>query len=226
MASKYDLSVIMPCLNEENTVGDCIDEAKDFIKRAGLKAEIIVVDNNSTDKSADIAKKKGAKVIKESKKGYGCALRAGIEAAQGEVIIMGDCDMTYDFANLDEMYEALQKYDMVIGDRFKGGIEKGAMPWSHNVGMRGLSEVGRIRYGTKVHDFQCGIRGVRRSALSKMKLSATGMEFATEIIAEAKRKDLEIGQIPVPLRKREEGKKTALTSLKGGFRHLWFIIFK
>ncbi len=225
MTKKYDLSVIMPCLNEENTVGECIDEANDFIKRRGLKAEIIVVDNNSTDKSAAIAKEKGAKVIKESVKGYGCALRAGIEVAQGEVIIMGDCDMTYDFANLDEMYEALQKYDMVVGDRFKGGIEKGAMPWSHNIGMRGLSEVGRIRYGAKVHDFQCGIRGVRREALSKMSFNSKGIEFATEIIAEAKRKDLEIGQIPVPLRKKEEPTK-GLSSLKGGFRHLWFIIFK
>ena len=226
MAKKLDLSIIMPCLNEERTIGDCIKEANSYVRRAGLRAEVIVVDNNSTDKSVSIAKKQGARVVKEEQRGYGSALRAGLQAAQGEVIIMGDCDMTYDFSNLDEMYNALQKYDMVIGDRFKGGIEKGAMPWSHHVGVKGLSQIARIRYGSKVRDFHCGLRGVRKDALSKMKLKTTGMEFATEMIAEATRKDLDVGQVPVALRNSVKGRRPKLNTIRDGFRHLWFILFK
>ncbi len=226
MATKYDIAIVMPCLNEERTIETCINEAKSFIKRAKLKGEIVVVDNNSTDNSAAIAKRNGARIIRETERGYGCALRAGLQTAKGEVIIMGDCDMTYDFANIDDMYAALQKYDLVIGDRFKGGIEKGAMPWSHHVGVKGLSAIARVRYGSKVRDFHCGLRGVRKDALCKMKLKTTGMEFATELIAEAERVDLTIGQVPTPLRKSVKGRRPKLNTIRDGFRHLYFILFK
>lgn len=221
-----DLSIVMPCLNEARTIGACIEEAKGFIKSAGLNAEIIVVDNNSTDDSAKIAKEMGARVIFEKKPGYGNALRAGLAKAKGKVIIMGDCDLTYDFSNLHEMYDLLQKNDVVIGDRFKGGIERGAMPLSHHVGVRGLSLMGRMRYGTDVEDFHCGLRGVRNDALGKVNYKTTGMEFATEMIAEAVRNDLVIAQTPVALRNSVKGRRPKLNTIRDGFRHLNYIIWQ
>lgn len=216
----------MPCLNEARTIGACIEEAKGFIKSAGLNAEIIVVDNNSTDDSAKIAKEMGARVIFEKKPGYGNALRAGLAKAKGRVIIMGDCDLTYDFSNLHEMYDLLQKNDVVIGDRFKGGIERGAMPLSHHVGVRGLSLMGRMRYGTDVEDFHCGLRGIRNDALGKVNYKTTGMEFATEMIAEAVRNDLVIAQTPVALRNSVKGRRPKLNTIRDGFRHLNYIIWQ
>lgn len=216
----------MPCLNEARTIGACIEEAKGFIKSAGLNAEIIVVDNNSTDDSAKIAKEMGARVIFEKKPGYGNALRAGLAKAKGKVIIMGDCDLTYDFSNLHEMYDLLQKNDVVIGDRFKGGIERGAMPLSHHVGVRGLSLMGRMRYGTDVKDFHCGLRGIRNDALGKANYKTTGMEFATEMIAEAVRNDLVIAQTPVALRNSVKGRRPKLNTIRDGFRHLNYIIWQ
>ena len=221
-----DLSIVMPCLNEARTIGACIEEAKGFIKSAGLNAEIIVVDNNSTDDSAKIAKEMGVRVIFEKKPGYGNALRAGLAKAKGKVIIMGDCDLTYDFSNLHEMYDLLQKNDVVIGDRFKGGIERGAMPLSHHVGVRGLSLMGRMRYGTDVKDFHCGLRGIRSDALGKVNYRTTGMEFATEMIAEAVRNDLVIAQTPVALRNSVKGRRPKLNTIRDGFRHLNYIIWQ
>ena len=221
-----DLSIVMPCLNEARTIGACIEEAKGFIKSAGLNAEIIVVDNNSTDDSAKIAKEMGAQVIFEKKPGYGNALRAGLAKAKGKDIIMGDCDLTYDFSNLHEMYDLLQKNDVVIGDRFKGGIERGAMPLSHHVGVRGLSLMGRMRYGTDVKDFHCGLRGIRSDALGKVNYRTTGMEFATEMIAEAVRNDLVIAQTPVALRNSVKGRRPKLNTIRDGFRHLNYIIWQ
>ena len=216
----------MPCLNEARTIGACIEEAKGFIKSAGLNAEIIVVDNNSTDDSAKIAKEMGVRVIFEKKPGYGNALRAGLAKAKGKVIIMGDCDLTYDFSNLHEMYDLLQKNDVVIGDRFKGGIERGAMPLSHHVGVRGLSLMGRMRYCTDVKDFHCGLRGIRSDALGKVNYRTTGMEFATEMIAEAVRNDLVIAQTPVALRNSVKGRRPKLNTIRDGFRHLNYIIWQ
>ena len=216
----------MPCLNEARTIGACIEEAKGFIKSAGLSAEIIVVDNNSTDDSAKIAKEMGVRVIFEKKPGYGNALRAGLAKAKGKVIIMGDCDLTYDFSNLHEMYDLLQKNDVVIGDRFKGGIERGAMPLSHHVGVRGLSLMGRMRYGTDVKDFHCGLRGIRSDALGRVNYRTTGMEFATEMIAEAVRNDLVIAQTPVALRNSVKGRRPKLNTIRDGFRHLNYIIWQ
>ncbi len=221
-----DLSIVMPCLNEARTIAACIEEAKSFIDAAGLKGEIIVVDNDSVDDSARIAREMGARVIFEQKAGYGNALRAGLMTAKGRVIIMGDCDLTYDFSKLDKMYELLQKNDVVIGNRFMGGIEKGAMPLSHHVGVRGLSLVGRMRYGTDVKDFHCGLRGIRNDVLCRVKYKTAGMEFATEMIAEAVRNNLTIAQTPVVLRKSVKGRQSKLNTIRDGFRHLNYIIWQ
>lgn len=222
--SRVDLSVVMPCLNEEATIGDCIDEALGFFQDAGLNGEVIIVDNNCTDDSPKIAKKKGAVVVKEAQPGYGSALRAGLKAARGERIIMGDCDLTYNFAKLGDIYDGLALCDVVIGDRFKGGIQRRAMPLSHHIGVRGLSWIARKKYKTDVYDFHCGLRGIRKDSLKNMDYKTTGMEFATEMIAEATRKGAKIGQVPVELRRGVKGRKPKLRTVRDGFRHLRYIL--
>ena len=209
---ELDISIVMPCLNEEATVGQCVDEAFSFIRKYNLDGEVIVVDNGSTDKSARIADEHGARVISEERRGYGRALRTGFEESRGNVVIMADCDTTYDLYNINGIYKLLTlgRYDMVIGDRFAGGIEKGATPLSHKIGARGLSLIARLRYKTKVRDFHCGLRGFTREALTVMQFHTTGMEFATEIIAEAVRKNLRIGQISIKLRKSKAPRSAKL----------------
>ena len=200
-----DLSILMPCLNEAENIAFCVDEAKAYLLSRGLTGEILVVDNDSTDRSAEIASAHGAAVIKECRRGYGRALRTGLAAAKGEVIIFGDCDSTYDFANLDPIYQPLAEniVDFMTGDRFGGQMEDGAMSWSHKLGVPFLSWCGRVKFGVKIHDWHCGIRGIRNDALQKLNLQTDGMEFATEMIAEASRKELRIGEVSVPLKKAQ-----------------------
>ena len=223
---ELDISIVMPCLNEEKTVGSCVDEAFRFIRDNDLNGEVIVVDNGSTDKSAEVADSHGARVIFESRKGYGRALRSGFAESRGSVIVMADCDTTYDIYHITGMYKLLTKgrYDMMIGDRFAGGIEKGAMPFSHKIGARALSFVARLRFHTRVKDFHCGIRGFTREALCRMDFRTTGMEFATEIIAEAVRKRLRIGQVPVRLRRCEVPRNSKLHTVRDGMRHMKYIL--
>ena len=220
------LSVLMPCMNEEANVGYCIDQAKTYMREKGLNGQILVIDNASTDRSAEIAAMHGAEVITEKHKGYGYALRAGLAATVGEVIIFADSDSTYDLRHLDPFYMLLSegKADVVIGDRFTDRMEKGAMPLLHRVGVPFLSWCGRLRYGTCIHDFHCGIRGIRSDALEKCSFHATGMEFATEMIAEACRKGLRILEVPVPyfIAKKERQKK--LRPMRDGLRHMWYMI--
>lgn len=222
---KLELSVIMPCLNEENTVGHCVDEARQFMEEQHISGEIIVVDNGSSDASAMVAKKHGARVIAERRKGYGRAIRAGIANSTGNVLIIGDADTTYDFLHLDTMYYPLADgyFDMVIGNRYAGGIEKGAMPWTHKLGVRLLSFCGRKRFGVDVYDFHCGLRAVTRQAVEQLTFCTEGMEFATEMIAEAAGKKLRIRQVPIPLRKCEYKRKSKLRTVRDGFRHLRYI---
>ncbi len=223
---ELDISIIMPCLNEEAAVGASVDEAMKFLENNSLNGEIIVVDNGSTDGSAQVAKSHGARVISEPRRGYGRALRTGFEAALGNVLIMGDCDTTYDFLNLEKMYKPLadNDCDMVIGNRYAGGIEKGAMPLSHRWGVRFLSYCGRRKFKVKVYDFHCGIRGFRRESYHRLDLKTEGMEFATELIAEAGRKGLKIMEVPVPLRKCEAKRKSKLRTIRDGLRHLKYIM--
>ena len=224
--NRYELTLLMPCLNEEANIGATIDEAKNYMSKREIVAEILVVDNGSTDRSAEIANEHGAIVIKEPHRGYGRALRTGLAAASGEVIIFGDCDSTYDFANLDPIYLPLaeDKVDFMTGDRFGGQMEDGAMSWSHKLGVPFLSWCGRIKFGIKIHDWHCGIRGIRKDALEKLNLKTDGMEFATEMIAEASRKGLRIGEVSVPLKRAQNERQEKLRTIRDGFRHLWYIV--
>lgn len=221
------LSFVFPCLDEANTVGICVDEARSFLRQHGLAGEVIVADNGSRDASVKIAGESGARVVSEKKRGYGYAVRCGMAAATGDVIIIADCDTTYDLSDAERMYRMLcsEGFDMVIGDRFAGGIEPGAMPLSHRFGVGVLSLLGRCRFRSDVRDFHCGIRGITREAASKMKLTTGGMEFATEMIAEASRLRLRTGQIPVRLKKCILHRHSKLHTIRDGLRHLKFIAF-
>ena len=225
-----DLTILMPCLNEEGNIEFSISQAKVYLnsiaERYNSTGEILIVDNNSTDRSTEIAKACGARVVSEMRPGYGRALRTGLRKAIGDVIIFGDCDSTYDFANLDSIYLPLaeNRYDFVTGDRFAGQMEDGAMSWSHKLGVPFLSWCGRVKFGVKIHDWHCCIRGIRKDALKKCRFRTNGMEFATEMIAEASRKGLRIGEVSVPLKKAQEERTEKLRTIRDGFRHLWYIM--
>jgi len=214
----------MPCLNEAQTLGECIRDARKFLQKKHIVGEILVVDNGSIDGSAEIAERLGARVVSERRRGYGRALRSGFLAAKGEYIIMGDCDRTYDFRHMSKMWHLMQGADLVVGDRFKGKREKGATSLAHRLGVRALSWLARKRFGTDVYDFHCGIRGMRRSAISKLKFRTIGMEFATEMIAKAARAGLKIEQLPVDYRKSVKGRRPKLNTIRDGFRHLDYIL--
>ena len=222
-----DLSVILPCLNEEKNIGRCIAEVSAFAKRRGLTAEVIVVDNGSTDRTARIAASRGAVVIPEKHRGYGRAIRTGLAHSRGNVIVIADGDSTYDLIHLEKFYFPLVsgRADVIIGNRFAGGTEEGAMPLLHRLGVPFLSELGRIRFGVKIRDFHCGLRSLTREAAQRLRLRTDGMEFATELIAEAKRAGLRIGQTPTGLRKPLRARSSKLRTFRDGLRHLSYIIF-
>lgn len=221
-----DLTILMPCLNEEENIAYCIEQALEYLRSRGLAGEVLVVDNDSIDKSAEIASAHGATVLKEHQRGYGRALRNGLATANGEVVIFGDCDSTYDFANLDPLYQPLaeNKVDFMTGDRFAGQMEDGAMSFSHRLGVPFLSWCGRVKFGVKIHDWHCGIRGIRKDALKKLNLQTDGMEFATEMIAEVSRKGLRIGEVSVPLKRAQNERQEKLRTIRDGVRHLWYIV--
>ena len=224
--NKTDLTILMPCLNEEENIASCIKEANHFILSHNLRGEILIVDNGSTDRSAEIASNLGATVISEPHRGYGRALRTGLSHASGGIIIFGDCDSTYDFINLDPIYLPLaqNQYDFVTGNRFAGEMENGSMSLSHRLGVPFLSFLGRLKFRIPIHDFHCGIRGINKTALDRLVLRTSGMEFATELIAEASRKELRIGEVSVPLRKAKISRTEKLRTIRDGFRHLYFIL--
>ena len=221
-----DISFVMPCLDEVNSVGICVDKAFGYIKRNALSGEVIVVDNGSTDGSAAEAEKHGATVIYEENTGYGNAIRKGMQYSAGRVMLIGDCDMTYDFDKPDDMIEMLlnKDFEVVIGDRLSGNMQQGAMPYMHKLGVYILSYLGRMRFKVDIRDFHCGIRALTREAAEKMDLNCNGMEFATEMIAEAGKKGLKTGQIPVPYIKSEYKRRSKLKPVKDGLRHLDFIL--
>ncbi len=224
--STPELTLVLPCRNEAAAIGACIDEAQRFLETSGLRGELLVVDNASTDGSGEIAEKLGARVVREETPGYGNALRRGIAAAGAPVILMGDCDTTYDFMQMGLLYEPLAagRFDMMIGDRFAGGIEPGAMPLSHKLGVKALSALARLRFRSGVRDFHCGLRGLTREAAERLTLRSEGMEFATEFIAEAAKKGLRVGQVPVRLRRCAFDRRSKLRTIRDGFRHLGYII--
>ncbi len=236
------LSIIMPCRNEEKTVGLCLEEAGRMMREKGIKGEIIVVDNGSSDRSAqavdDFCRNDpyltepgnsalSVRLIKEEAPGYGNALKKGMREARGAVMIIGDSDTTYDFGEAAGIYDLLAKgeYDMVIGNRFKGSIEKGAMSFSHRIGVRILSFLARLRFHTDVYDFHCGLRGLTAEAYERIGdgFCTEGMEFATEMIAAAAGNGLRLGQIPVSLRTCRGDRRSKLRTVRDGFRHLGYI---
>lgn len=223
-----ELSVIMPCRNEEATIGFCVDEAREFLEKYQINGEVLVVDNGSEDASAKLAKQHGARVITEDKKGYGNAIRAGIAGSRGRVMIIGDCDTTYDFLHLEEMYRLLVQgdCDMVIGNRYAGGMETGSMSLSHRWGVRFLSFCARVRFRTDVYDFHCGLRGLSYSTAKQLTFHTEGMEFATEMIAEAAKQQLHILQVPVILRRCKYRRESKLRTIRDGVRHLRYILKK
>ncbi len=223
--SDIELTVLMPCLNEEKSIGFCIDEAQRFLEESGICGEVVIADNYSSDSSKEIAISLGARVVDIAEKGYGKALIGGIKAAKGKYIIIGDCDGSYDFYNLSGFIKKLRDgYALVMGNRFLGGIESGAMPISHKIGVPFLSWLGRMRYKTKVGDFHCGLRGFDREKALSLDLKCGGMEFATEIIAEFAKSGERICEIPTVLRNDKRGGRSHLRTIRDGMRHLLYIL--
>lgn len=219
----YDYTVILPCLNEELTLGYCIDEILEGAKFENLSVEVIVSDNGSTDSSIDVARNRGVRILKVPVRGYGAALNAGIREAQSQVVIIGDSDMSYDFHFAPMMFGLIDqnKADLVMGNRFKGGIEPGAMPMLHQyLGNPVLSLIGRILFNIPIGDFHCGLRAFRKSTYLAANPVTIGMEFATEMIARFANINARIVEVPVPLRKDGRNRKPHLQSFPDGWRHL------
>jgi glycosyltransferase involved in cell wall biosynthesis len=221
-----EVSVVMPCLNEERTIGPCVTQALETFQHTGLRGEVVVADNGSTDRSAEIARSLGARVIPVERKGYGSALMGGILAARGEYIVMGDADQSYDFAQVPQFVAKLREgFDLVMGNRFRGGIETGAMPPLHRyLGNPVLTAVGRLFFKSPCSDFHCGLRGFRRDAISQLALRTTGMEFASEMIVKATLFHLRIAEIPTTLRPDAREKASHLRTWRDGWRHLRFLL--
>jgi glycosyltransferase involved in cell wall biosynthesis len=216
----------MPCLNEAETLATCIQQAQQAIEQEGLAAEIIVADNGSTDGSQVIAKELGVRVVPIARKGYGNALIGGINAARGRFVIMGDADDSYDFTAISPLIDKLREgYDLVVGNRFRGGIESGAMPWSHRwVGNPILTLISRVFFHAPVGDAHCGLRGFRKDAYERMRLRATGMEFASEMVIKASLKRMRIAEVPVTLRPDGRSRPPHLRTWRDGWRHLRFML--
>jgi hypothetical protein len=221
-----ELTVVMPCLNEAETVAICVRKAVTFIADNGIDGEVVVADNGSTDGSRQLAQDAGARVVPIPERGYGNALMGGILAARGEYVIMGDADDSYDFTNLMPFITELrQGYDLVMGNRFKGGIAPGAMPPLHRyLGNPVLSFIGRLFFPSAIGDFHCGLRGFRRDSAIALGLQATGMEFASEMVVKATLAKQKITEVPTPLAKDGRSRPPHLRSWRDGWRHLRFLL--
>jgi glycosyltransferase involved in cell wall biosynthesis len=217
--SAVDVSVVLPCLNEELGIGGVIDEAWQGIAASGRSGEVVVVDNGSTDSSAAVALAHGARVVNEPRRGYGSAYLAGLHAARGTYIVMSDADGTYDLTAIPSFVEALESHDMVLGSRLRGEIRSGAMPLLHRwIGNPMLTGLLNVLFRTKVSDAHCGLRAIRKSALPVLNLQATGMEFASEMVLKAGKRRLRIGEVPIEYRERAGESK--LRTVRDGWRHL------
>ena len=221
-----EVSIVMPCLNEAETLARCIQKAQLAIEREGLAAEVIIADNGSTDGSQAIAKELGARVVDVPARGYGSALIGGIAASRGRFVIMGDADDSYDFTAIAPLVAKLREgYDLVLGNRFLGGIEPGAMPWTHRwIGNPVLTFIGRVFFHAPVGDMHCGLRGFRRTAYDEMRLRATGMEFASEMAIKASLRRMKIAEVPVTLRPDGRSRPPHLRTWRDGWRHLRFML--
>jgi len=223
MENKPEVSVVLPCLNEEVTIGECIKNIKNIFKKENINGEIIVSDNGSIDKSVKIAKLLNVKVVYQPLKGYGAACIKGINAASGKFIVMADCDATYDFLEIPTLLKPLKEgYDFVIGTRFKGTIKKGAMPWVHRyIGNPFLSGLVNLFFKVNLSDVHCGFRAFTKEAFETMNLKTTGMEFASEMVISASKNKFNLCEVPISYNKRKG--KSKLRSFSDGWRHLRFI---
>jgi glycosyltransferase involved in cell wall biosynthesis len=221
-----ELTILMPCLNEEETLADCIDEAHGFLAKANVDGEVLISDNGSTDDSIRIAEQHKARVVQVPVKGYGAALMHGIRAARGRYVIMGDSDGSYDFARLEPYVDRLRAgYDLVMGNRFLGSIEHGAMPFLHRyLGNPVLSFLGRLFFKIPIGDFHCGLRGFRRDRLLALGLRARGMEFASEMVVRAALSGLAIAEVPTTLSPDGRSRPPHLRTWRDGWRHLSFLL--
>lgn len=221
-----ELTILMPCLNEAETLARCITKAKSWASQSGISTEILIADNGSTDGSQDIAVKLGARVVSVPQRGYGSALYYGSHAAEGKWIIMGDSDDSYDFSKLDLFVEKLrQGFDLVMGNRFLGGIERGAMPWKNRyIGNPILTWIGRLLFRCPAKDFHCGLRGYTKEAFLKMDLRTTGMEFASEMVIKANLLRMQIAEVPTTLSPDGRSRPPHLRPWRDGWRHLRFML--
>src|SRR5438034_4791789 len=225
-STAVEVSIVMPCLNEAETLAKCIGHARNAIAKLGLAAEIIVADNGSTDGSQLVAEELGVRVVEVARKGYGSALIGGIDAARGRFVVMGDADDSYDFGAIGLLLDRLREgYDLVMGNRFAGGIHKGAMVWSHRwVGNPALTFISRVFFRTPVGDMHCGLRGFRKDAYDRLRLRATGMEFASEMVIKASLQRLKIAEVPVTLSPDGRSRPPHLRTWRDGWRHLRFML--
>jgi glycosyltransferase involved in cell wall biosynthesis len=221
-----ELSVVMPCLDEAATVGVCVKKAVDALERHGIRGEVVIADNGSTDGSQQIAREAGARVVPVERRGYGSALQAGIAAARGEFVLMADADDTYDFSQLDQFVAKLREgYDLVMGNRFQGKILPGAMPPLHRyLGNPVLTGLGRLFFKSPVGDFHCGLRAFRKDAIERLGLRTLGMEFASEMVVKASRFRLRIAEIPTTLAPDRRDRAPHLRTWRDGWRHLRFLL--
>ena len=221
-----ELTVVMPCLNEAETVATCVRKAVGFLADSGIDGEVVVADNGSTDGSRELAAEAGARVVPIAERGYGNALMGGIIAARGEYVIMGDADDSYDFTNLMPFVTELRKgYELVMGNRFLGGIAPGAMPPLHKyLGNPVLSFLGRLFFPSAIGDFHCGLRGFRRDSAIALGLQATGMEFASEMVVKATLAKQKVTEVPTTLAKDGRSRPPHLRSWRDGWRHLRFLL--
>jgi len=229
MPNECELTILMPCLNEAETLAGCIAKARAGLERAGLRGEVLVADNGSTDGSVAIAAQAGARVVAVLEKGYGSALRGGIAAARGKWIIMGDADDSYDFSRIEGFVEKFrQGFDLVMGCRLPSGggvIAPGAMPWKNRwLGNPTLSFIGRLLFKCPARDFHCGLRGFTKDACRQMELKTTGMEFASEMVIKATLKSLRIAEVPITLHPDGRSRPPHLKPWRDGWRHLRFML--
>jgi glycosyltransferase involved in cell wall biosynthesis len=224
--SSLELSIVLPCLNEEETIGTCIRKAQGFLEQHQVRGEIIVVNNGSTDHSVEIAQSLGARVVHIAEKGYGNAIRGGFATACGKYVLMADSDDSYDLENLMLFLDKLREdYDLVMGNRFKGGIMPGAMPWHHRyIGNPILSFIGKLFFHSPINDFHCGIRALSKKAVEQMHLQTTGMELASEIVIKASILGMKVCEVPTRLFPDGRTRAPHLRSFRDGWRHLRFLL--
>ena len=221
-----ELSVVMPCLNEQETVGVCVRKAISSLREAGIRSEVIVADNGSTDGSIEIAQAEGARVVNIGEKGYGNALKGGILASRGEYVLMADSDDSYNFSHIPLFLEQLRAgSDLVMGNRFRGGIERQAMPFLHRyLGNPVLTGIGRLFFRSPCGDFHCGIRGFRKDSFVRMGIRSTGMEFASEMVVKASLLQMKVSEVPTTLSPDGRSRAPHLRTWRDGWRHLCFLL--